>query len=199
MLRGSNYAAFTNTLFQSRKVHENLTWTQPARQLFNAFLQHTPADRAARRTASSSRAPPRRHDAAPSAPFYAAPGATKKTAAPKRTNCRLGVSDRAKSGAVRRSHHGARRDAARATSISTLLCFQIRRDYETRGRSWQADCRSGARGRRMDTGARMKSAAFKTPARRTKPDGAEPGTDPRGPTLDARRWFFPACRRAART
>ncbi len=201
MLRGSNYAAFTNTLFQSRKVHENLTCTQPARQLFNAFLQHTPADHAAPRAASSSGAPRWRLVATPSAPISAPPGAAKKTAASKRANCRLGVSNRAKSGAVRRVHHGARRDAAHATSFSTLLCFQIRRDYETRGRYWQADCRSGARGRRMDTGARrcrrkksrrrggddsapptcgaLKNTGIKAPTMHANHTGEEPGSDPR--------------------
>lgn len=157
VLRGSSYAAFTNTLLQSRKVHENLTCTQPARQLFNAFLQHTSAGRGARRAASSSPPPPRRWVAAPSAPFFAPPSAAKKTAASKRTNCRLGVCDRVRFGAGRRADRGALSDAAHATSFSTLFCFQIRRDYETRGRYWQADCRSGARGRRMDTGARRRA------------------------------------------
>lgn len=169
VLRGSCYAAFTNTLLQSRKVHENLTCTQPARQLFNAFLQHTSAGRGARRAASSSRQPPQRRVAAPSTPFFAPPGAAKKTAASKRTNCRLGVCDRARFGAGRSADRGALSDAAHATSFPTLLCFQIRRDYETRGRYWQADCRSGARGRRMNTGVRRgrrgKSAAESSPRR----------------------------------
>lgn len=163
VLRGSSYAAFTNTLLQSRKVHENLTCTQPARQLFNAFLRHTPAGRGARRAAAASQPPSRRVAAPSTAPVSAPPSAAKKTAASKRTNCHLGVCDRVRFGAGRRADRGALSDAAHATSIPTLLCFQIRRDYETRGRYWQADCRSGARGRRMNTGARRgrreKSAA----------------------------------------